>query len=850
MLAACCFVAALSASPVYRMGTYNIRMNYDTDTGDQAWSVRKVYVVKNIVDHDYDVIGLQENSIDMLPEIQELLGDAYNTYSWGAGSATDDRSGTHTTVVYKADKFTLLDKGQYFLAENPDEPGLPFDAAVRRITVWVKLQDKSSGDIFFFFSTHLDHLGVMARAESARLNVRKMNEIANGYPAFIVGDFNAYYDEKTMYNTFNAYFKDSRKTTQTAPVGPGATFGPWDPTLSGGEPIDYVFCDRVNVLSYETITEDFGRGITPSDHLPLLITCTFKDNLERTKWYVSTAGSASGDGTKENPFASVQQALDAAEKQDSIYLTEGTFYPVETASLSGRQATMNVTTGVYIRGGYNADFSAVVGKTVLSGDLGRNDVIGTDGRIVSGAGDNACHVLTVADSCFLDLGGLEITGGYADLSGANSGGAIYSKGIDLVLRDVDITNNYAAGYGGGIYTEGNLTAERTTFARNQSGSQGGAFYSQTPGWRTDIDDSYFVENKATQGSAAYSAGLVVALLRGNTIAGNVSARNGVYTQTGTSIYTRSTWVNNTFVNNRLTATSNALSDKSNGGAAIYFNAVSGALNLVNNTITGNTDSCYTSSGTPSTNFNGSAVHVMAGNVKLVNNIIAGNFSSAAEAGEVYLGTSAKLMTSTYNLYGAADRMNITAKTRDMVCYSYDRSVQDLSGMLHSEVVDGKLCPILTDNGGHAPTVRVLSVACGNNNLNVLKASSLRESSFYVDIDGNGKYTDQLTVDGRGVERNTSGSMVGAYEYTGESGIEAASSDSGLDLYVSENRLYVLSENSSVSYAIYTASGSLQIEGEAIPGTPVDLSSLSAGVYVVYAHDRAGQIKVIKVLINE
>lgn len=850
MLAACCFVAALSASPVYKMGSYNIRGKNDTDTGDKAWDVRKAYVVKNIVDHDYDVIGLQENSIDMLPDIQELLGNAYATHSWGAGSAVDNRSGTHTTIVYKADKFMLLDKGQYFLAENPEEPGLPFDTAVRRITVWVKLQNKETGEIFFYFSTHLDHKGELARAESARLNVRKMKEIANGYPSFIVGDFNAYYDEKTMYNTFNAYFKDSRKTTQTAPVGPGATFGPWDPTLSGGEPIDYVFCDRVNVLSYETITEDFGRGVTPSDHLPILITCTFKDNLDRTKWYVSTSGSASGDGTKENPFASVQQALDAAEKQDSIYLTEGTFYPVETASLSGRQATMNVTTGVYIRGGYNADFSAVVGKTVLSGDLGRNDVIGPDGRIVSGAGDNACHVLTVADSCFLDLGGLEITGGYADLSGANSGGAIYSKGIDLVLRDVDITDNYAAGYGGGIYTEGNLTAERTTFARNQSGSQGGAFYSQTPGWRTDIDDSYFVDNQATQGSAAYSAGLVLAMLRGNTIAGNVSARNGVYTQTGTSIYTRSTWVNNTFVNNRLTATSNALSDKSNGGAAIYFNAASGALNLVNNTITGNTDSCYTSSGTPSANFNGSAVHVMAGSVKLVNNIIAGNFSSAAEAGEVYLGTSAKLMTSTYNLYGAADRMNITAKTRDMVCYSYDRSVQDLSGMLHSEVVDGKLCPILTDNGGHAPTVRVLSVACGNNNLNVLKAASLRESSFYIDIDGNGKYTDQLTVDGRGVERNTSGSMVGAYEYTGESRIEAASSDSGLDLYVSENRLYVLSENSSVSYAIYTASGSLQIEGEAVPGTPVDLSSLSAGVYVVYAHDRAGQVKVIKVLINE
>lgn len=850
LLISCCFVSMLVASPVYRIGSYNIRMNYDTDTGDQAWDVRNVYVVKNIVDHDYDVIGLQENSIDMLPDIQELLGDAYATYSWGAGSASDNRSGTHTTVVYKADKFTLLDKGQFFLAEDPNAPGLPFDAAVRRITVWVKLQDKTSGDIFFFFSTHLDHIGVLARAESARLNVHKVQEIAGSYPSFIVGDFNAYYDEKTMYNTFNAYFNDSRKTTQTAPVGPGATFGPWDPTLSGGEPIDYVFCNRVNVLSYETITEDFGRGITPSDHLPILITCTLQEGSEAGKWYVSASASGTGDGSKESPFASLQEALDAASKQDTIYMTEGTFYPVESGQYTGRQATMHVSTGVYIRGGYNADFSAVTGKTLLSGDLGRNDVTDETGRIVSGTEENACHVITVADSCFLDLANLEISGGYADLPGSNNGGAIYSEGIDLVLRDVNLTDNYASGYGGGVYTRGNLTAERTLFARNRSGAQGGAFYLMTPGWRTDIDDSYFAQNQAVQGGTGYSDGVILSLLRGNTIAGNQSSRNGIYTQTGSSKYLRSTFVNNTFVNNRLTATSNALSDKSNGGAAIYFNGASGALNLVNNTITGNTDSCYTSGGTPSTNFNGSAVHVMAGNVKLVNNIIAGNFSSASAAGEVYLSTSAKLMTSTYNLYGAADRMNITAKTNDMVCRSYERSVQDLQGMLDCEVVDGKLSLFLTDNGGFAPTVRVTSVACGNNNLNVLKLAALRESTFYIDIDGNGKYTDQLTVDGRGVERRSGDSMIGAYEYTGESGVETTVSESGIVLYVWGDKLYVVAESPRVSYAVYDSMGRRQAGGESLSGEPVDISFLPAGVYVVCADDHSGQTENVKILKTE
>lgn len=850
LLISCCFASVLVAAPVYRMGSYNIRGKNDSDTGDKSWDVRNVYVVKNIVDHDFDVIGLQENSTDMLPDLEELLGDAYANHSWGAGSASDNRSGTHTTVVYKADKFTLLDKGQFFLAEDPTAPGLPFDTAVRRITVWVKLQNKETGEIFFYFSTHLDHKGEFARAETARLNVRKMQEIAGDYPAFIVGDFNAYYDEKAMYNTFNAYFNDSRKTTQSAPVGPGATFGPWDPTLSGGEPIDYVFCNRVNVLSYETITEDFGRGVTPSDHLPILITCTLQEGAESGKWYVSASASGAGDGSKEAPFASLQEALDAASKQDTIYMTAGTFYPVEAGSLTGRQATMNVSTGVYIRGGYNADFSAVTGKTVLSGDLGHNDVIDETGRIVSGTEENACHVVTVADSCFLDLGNVEISGGYADLSGSNSGGAIYSEGIDLVLRDVCLADNYASGYGGAVYTRGNLTAERTIFARNRSGLQGGAFYLMSPGWRTDIDHSYFEQNRSVQGSAGYSDGVVLSRVRGNTFAGNVSNRNGVYTQTGSSIYMNSVFVNNTFVNNRLTATSSALADKSNGGAAIYFNAASGALNLVNNTITGNTDSCYTASGTPSANFKGSALHVLAGKVKLVNNIIAGNFSSAETAGEIYLAESAKLLTSTYNLYGAADRMNITAKTNDMVSLSYERSVQDLQGTLNSEIVDGKLVPRLTDNGGFAPTVQVKSVACGNNNLNVLKAAALREAIFYIDIDGNGKYTDQLTVDGRGVERRSGDSMIGAYEYTGESGVETTVSSGGIDLYVSGHHLYMKADTPVVRYAIYDSTGCRQAGGEAVSGEPVDISSLPVGVYVVNADDLSGRVKNVKILKTE
>lgn len=177
------------------------------------------------------------------------------------------------------------------------------------------------------------------------------------------------------------------------------------------------------------------------------------------------------------------------------------------------------------------------------------------GRIASGAEDNVYHIMTVADSCFVELDGLKLTGGYADVTGFNSRAAIYSKGIDLILKDVELCDNYALAYGGAIYSGGNLNINRTMFARNQSGSQGGAFYLASPGWRSHISDSYFVQNRATQGSSGYSDGVIFSLLSGNTITDNVSSRNGVYTQTGESEYMVSTFVNNTFVNNRLTAKS-------------------------------------------------------------------------------------------------------------------------------------------------------------------------------------------------------------------------------------------------------------------------------------------------------
>ena len=78
-------------------------------------------------------------------------------------------------------------------------------------------------------------------------------------------------------------------------------------------------------------------------------------------------------------------------------MTEGVFYPVETSSHAGRQATVNVYKSVRIHGGYDESFSSVVGKTELSGDLNRNDVTDESRRIATGADENVKHKMTHGD---------------------------------------------------------------------------------------------------------------------------------------------------------------------------------------------------------------------------------------------------------------------------------------------------------------------------------------------------------------------------------------------------------------------------------------------------------------------
>lgn len=249
----------------YQIATFNIRMDTEKD-GLNAWSHRKDMVNGLLKYHELDIIGTQEGFKHQLDDISRI---DYLKYV-GVGRDDGQQGGEHSAIFYNTDKFEVLDNGDYWYSETPDKPGKGWDAVCcNRICSWVKLKDRKNGKQFFVFSSHFDHQGVKARAESAKLMLKKIAEISKGAPVIALGDFNATPDSEPIVTIKNT-LKDAFDISETAPYGPVGTTNAfkWDAPMK--QRIDYIFVNSgVQVLKYASLVDALNMRF-PSDHLPVI----------------------------------------------------------------------------------------------------------------------------------------------------------------------------------------------------------------------------------------------------------------------------------------------------------------------------------------------------------------------------------------------------------------------------------------------------------------------------------------------------------------------------------------------------------------------------------------------------
>lgn len=240
------------------VGTYNIRYKNQGDSvKGERWSKRCQVICDQINFMSPDIFGAQEVLHSQLVDMLNGL-DGYDYI--GVGRDDGKTGGEYAAVFYKKDRLCLLDHGDFWLSETPDRPGLGWDAACVRICTWGKFtgMTATNDEAFYFFNLHMDHVGVVARREAAKLIVTKVREIAQGAPVIITGDFNV--DQKDeIYSIFvqSGVLKDSYQSARQR-FAENGTFNAYDINIYTDSRIDHVFVSpEVQVDSYGILTNSY-----------------------------------------------------------------------------------------------------------------------------------------------------------------------------------------------------------------------------------------------------------------------------------------------------------------------------------------------------------------------------------------------------------------------------------------------------------------------------------------------------------------------------------------------------------------------------------------------------------------
>jgi len=243
--------------------SYNIRQSGLADNdGENKWDNRKKATITMIEQEKPSVFGLQEALLEQVEYIETNLPQ-YNHV--GVGRDDGKNAGEFMSIFYLSEKFNLLQSGTFWLSETPDSVSKGWDAECFRTVTWVKLQDIESKKEFYYFNTHFDHKGIVARENSAKLISEKIKEIA-GKKASIVfgGDLNSDISDP-IFNPVKKFLKVARECSPiTDNKGTMNGFG----TTPNNIVLDHFFCKNVVCKEFRTLDGNYGVPYI-SDHYPI-----------------------------------------------------------------------------------------------------------------------------------------------------------------------------------------------------------------------------------------------------------------------------------------------------------------------------------------------------------------------------------------------------------------------------------------------------------------------------------------------------------------------------------------------------------------------------------------------------
>lgn len=289
----------ISEAKELTVASFNIRyQNVSDSIHGNGWKQRLPVICDLIRFHDFEVFGAQEvlhnQLLDMLTGLPE--------YDYvGVGRDDGKTKGEYAPIFYQKDKFKVLESGNFWLSEITDRPNKGWDAALPRICTWAKFKDLETGFEFFFFNLHMDHVGVEARKNSAKLVLKKITEMCGDKPVILTGDFNVDQHSPNYAVLEGSELLNDSYEVATVRYALNGTFNDFKADRKTDSRIDHVFVsasftvERYGVLTdtYRTAIEDskseksgnFPKEVslteyvarTPSDHFPVKVVLRFDE---------------------------------------------------------------------------------------------------------------------------------------------------------------------------------------------------------------------------------------------------------------------------------------------------------------------------------------------------------------------------------------------------------------------------------------------------------------------------------------------------------------------------------------------------------------------------------------------
>jgi len=258
---------AVEGNDIHSVITYNIKYD-DYSNGENSWNVRKVALLDLINTLSPDILGIQEGLIHQV----EFLASKMNDYKYvGVGREDANRKGEYCAIFFNEKKYKLLKNSTFWLSESPNEVSIGWDAALERICTYSLLETINGGNKIWVFNTHFDHVGNIAREESARLIFEKIKMLnIQEEPVLVMGDFNALEKSKVI-DILRQSLNDTMRDADIEHKGPVGTFNNFLNNQEIIKRIDYIFSKGFQTISHQHVDKRLDNGNHISDHLPVFV---------------------------------------------------------------------------------------------------------------------------------------------------------------------------------------------------------------------------------------------------------------------------------------------------------------------------------------------------------------------------------------------------------------------------------------------------------------------------------------------------------------------------------------------------------------------------------------------------